>query len=134
MDIFRLICVLFFLPAHIALCVFLADYASQLLGIWNYYIIAVLLPLSALPGTWFIAPFYKSYFVVFVYGLGAFLAYALAFPVYYPEGHELAYSATLKPFILTMACGAITSMFLLVFTWRSHNKALKSDAERAGAV
>ena len=66
------------------------------------YVAAVVLPTIGLVGTYFVAPRFKVYNLVFIYAVGLALAYWLAYPAQYPESSEHSYKWTYRPFALTV--------------------------------
>jgi hypothetical protein len=103
------------LPVYILIGMIVSDVASRITGIWDYYYFAIIIPLTGLVGTWLIAPFNRTYNLLFVYLLCVIFAYFLAFPAYYPENHPLAYTSTYKPFIVTVLWGAILAGALITY-------------------
>jgi hypothetical protein len=106
-QVLRQIGTVVLLPVYILIGIVISDIASKYTGIWDYYYLAVFIPVFSLVGTWIVAPFYRIYNLFFVYLLGVILAYFLALPAYYPENHQFAYTSTYKPFMVTVLWGAI---------------------------
>ena len=117
-DILKQISIVLLLPFYIVLGGFLSDAISMGTGIWDYYFYAIFIPLIGLLGTWLMAPFYKAYNLVFVYFIGIFLAYLVAFPAFYPENHPHAYGITYTPFTITVVWGAVILCTLIIYEYK----------------
>jgi hypothetical protein len=89
-------------------------------GVLGYYVAATVLPTIGLVCTKYLAPYFKIYNIAFIFVIGNIVAYALACPVYYPEGHELAYSPTYMPYIVTVVWSSLVAGVLI------YNEARKS--------
>ena len=118
-EVLRQISTVLLLPVYVLIGIFISEAISHFTGVMAYYNYAIVLPELGLFATWKVAPFYKIRNIIFVYILGVFLAYALSFPIYYPEGHELAYTKTYKPFTLTIIWATLITCGLLIYELRN---------------
>ncbi|WP_460224623.1 hypothetical protein [Aurantivibrio infirmus] len=113
MQSFRQIATIILIPIYLLAGLLIGELLSNIFGVWNYHIFSILLPAIGLLFTWYVAPYYKIYNIVFVFLIGLVLAYSFAFPAYYPESHPMAYMPTYKPFMLSVAIG-LSLLFILV--------------------
>jgi hypothetical protein len=99
---------------------------AKVLGIWNEYISAVLLPILGLVPAWILArPFQlgsRIAAVAMFMGVGLSLAVWLAFPSDFPETHELAYQSTYVPFALTVLTTAVVLGSIAIAEWRGRGR------------
>ncbi|MHC4848446.1 MAG: hypothetical protein ACYTEG_08330 [Planctomycetota bacterium] len=89
------------LPAVPLAGLILSEVTAALVGVWDYYVAAVLMPVLGLGYAWLVAPEHKLVGASIYYGWGLLLAYVFACPAIFPEGHVLAYDSTYVPFLLT---------------------------------
>lgn len=115
MQYIRLALTILFVPAYLLVGSLAASILESLTGIWNYYFAAVFTPMLGLLTTWFVAPYYKIYFVCFMYAMGIVLAFAFVFPAYYPEGHPMAYLPTYIPFIIATIWATLVTVVICAY-------------------
>lgn len=63
------------IPLYLYAGAFLSGWLSKIFGIWDVYANAVVLPSIGLIATYFIAPNYKVYKLLFIYIIDLVLAY-----------------------------------------------------------
>jgi lysylphosphatidylglycerol synthetase-like protein (DUF2156 family) len=114
-QVLRQIGTVVLLPIYILIGIVVSEIASTYTGIWIYYYSAIFIPAIGLLCTWIVAPFYKTYNLLFVYSIGVALAYFLSVPAHYPENHPLAYTMTYMPFLVTVLWGAILCGTLIFY-------------------
>lgn len=102
MNTLRQLLTILLIPLYLYLGAFLVEGISSALGVWRMYVAAIVLPSIGLVGTYFIAPYFKVYNLVFIYIVGLTLAYWLGYPAQYPESSEHSYQWTYRPFALTV--------------------------------
>ena len=115
MNFLRQLSILLFIPFYLIGGGLASDYISSMLGFWNHYVYACIFPILGLLSTWVIAPYDKVYHVLLVYILGMIIAFLFAFPSSYPEGHELAYMSTYKPFIFSLLWGLLITGLIAIY-------------------
>ena len=112
------------IPVAVVLGIIVAVGLSDMTGIWQDYIGAVVLPLIGLTGALWLAPWYKRPVCVAVYIIGLSLAYVQFSPSWYPETHPKAYQPTYVPFVMTATVGLA---YLAGIWWKF---GARSDYER----
>lgn len=107
MNTFRQLLTVLLIPLYLFVGAVIAQWVSKDIGIWDMYVGAVVLPLIGLLGTYFVAPYFRIYNLVFIYLIGLILAYLWGYPAQYPEGSEHPYHWTYRPFALTFIWSTI---------------------------
>jgi hypothetical protein len=113
MDTIRQIGTVVLVPVYFLGGVFISIILSDLLGLWEYFLFALVIPTIGLVSTKYLAPYYKKFNIIFVYTIGNFLAYVAVCPAYYPKAHELAYTETYAPFIITFVWSFLLASLLI---------------------
>lgn len=113
MNLFRQLLTILLIPVYLVVGAFTIEWVSRIFGVWQMYTGAIVLPTIGLLATYFIAPYYKTYNVTFIYIVGITLAYILGYPAQYPEGSEHPYQWTYKPFALTLIWSTVLLAGLL---------------------
>ena len=128
----RQVATVLLLPFYIVAGVMVSVPLASFLGVWDFYLYAVTIPAIGLVSTWVLAPFSKTYNLIYVYCLGVFVAFWLSCPAYYPEWHPNAYMPTYAPFMIVVAWGAVIMVSLLILESRisPHNKKQQADLRR----
>ncbi|MFZ6818139.1 hypothetical protein [Undibacterium sp. Ji22W] len=107
MNALRQLLTILLIPLYLYAGAFLSEWLSRTFGIWHMYASAFVLPFIGLVSTYFIAPYFKVYNLLFIYIVGLILAYWLAYPAQYPEGSAHPYQWTYRPFALTVMWSTI---------------------------
>lgn len=107
MKLFRQLLVILFIPIYLYVGAFIAEWISHRFGIWDHYVLALVLPLIGLISTYVIAPYFKAYNLLGIYLVGLTLAYLFGYPAQYPEGSDHPYQWTYRPFALTLVWSSI---------------------------
>ena len=122
MEFIRSALIIILIPIYFIVSIFISSLLTKITGVWDYYFIAISLPIIALVSTWFVSPYYKTLSVFGILITGMILARILVFPAYYPEGHEMAYMSTYTPFIITMVTGLIVTVVMLCYENKNDKK------------
>jgi hypothetical protein len=92
---------------------FLSGAVAAALGVWEYYVAAVLMPVAGLSYAWLMAPTHKRVTCLLYALVGIGLACEFACPAWFPEGHPRAYERTYVPFAVTLATTGVCLSLLL---------------------
>jgi hypothetical protein len=110
------------IPVYLGIGIAVSSHLAKILGVWEFYIGAAILPPAGLMSAWIIASSDKTVVVALVYVLGMAIAYVVAYPAFYPESHELAYMPTYMPFILTAVWATVIAFLICAYELKSERK------------
>lgn len=103
-------------PISIVLGIAASVLLSGVIGVWEEYVGAVILPIVGLTAAMWVAPSHKAHACAAMYMVGLGIAYFFFTPSFYPEHHPRAYQSTYIPFFITSGVGLLYLIALVMIT------------------